>query len=861
MLFLKKLKWITTVLLMVGVISFLTLKQNKVDAALTSGSKFLGNIIAGSVPSNFATYWNQITPENGAKWGTVESSRDNMNWNQADTAYNYAKSKGMPFKFHTLVWGSQAPNWISSLSQADQKAEVLEWFEAAAAKYGNADFVDVVNEPLHAPPSYRNALGGNGSTGWDWIVWSFQEARKRFKGKLLINEYGIISDPSAAASYVKIINILKQQNLVDGIGIQCHQFNVDTGSTSTMKSVLNTLAATNLPIYVSELDITGDDNTQLSRYKEKFPVLWEHSAVKGVTLWGWIQGQTWKDGTYLISTSGQERPALKWLREYFKSQPSPITVTSPSPFKSPSISPSPSKSPSISPSPSISATSGGYSVSYIQNDWGSGATVSVTITNNGATAINGWTLGWTFSGNQKIANMWNGRYTQNGTSVSVTNQSYNSTIPTRGTVSFGFNISYSGTNAKPTSFTLNGSSNGAAASPSSTHTPISTPTKTAIPTAPTPTPSSAQNIIIPPFSSLQSNAKLPDPFKFMNGNRMTKKEEWPARRAEISALAQAFEYGVKPSVPANVTGSYSSNRITVNVSEAEKSISFSCSITYPSNGQAPYPAIIGVGGSFLNNSAITNLGVAVISFPNDDIAAQASSGSRGQGKFYTIYGSNHSAGALIAWAWGVDCLITALEKTAAAKIDPTRLGVTGCSRNGKGALACGAFCERIALTIPQESGSGGAASWRVSDYQGTSVQNLSEIIGENCWFSKALNQFSGQTNKLPFDHHEIEALCAPRALLVIENTSMTWLGKISTWTTGNAAHKVWEALGESDKMGFSQVGHGDHCGFPSSQQPEVTAYIQRFLLKGSGSTAIMKTDGGLSFDSARWIDWTVPDLQ
>jgi endo-1,4-beta-xylanase len=154
------------------------------------------------------------------------------------------------------------------------------------------------------------------------------------------------------------------------------------------------------------------------------------------------------------------------------------TVTA-TPIPTQSVTPTESPSPSKSPSPSPSATSGGYSVSYTQNDWGSGATVSVTITNNGATAINGWTLGWTFSGNQKITNMWNGRYTQNGTAVSVTNQSYNATIPARGTVSFGFNLSYSGTNAKPTNFTLNGSSNGATASPSSIYTPVSTPTPTA----------------------------------------------------------------------------------------------------------------------------------------------------------------------------------------------------------------------------------------------------------------------------------------------------------------------------------------------------------------------------------------------
>ncbi|AEI43558.1 endo-1,4-beta-xylanase [Paenibacillus mucilaginosus] len=315
MMFKSKLAKLCASSLLVGSILSFTLIPSA-DAGLAR-SKFLGNIIAGSVPSNFATYWNQVTPENSTKWGSVEATRNRMNWTAADTAYNYARSSGFPFKFHTLIWGSQEPGWIGSLSAADQKAEVLQWIQASASKYPNAAFVDVVNEPLHAKPSYRNAIGGDGATGWDWVIWSFQEARKAFpNSKLLLNEYGIISDPNAAAAYVQIANLLKSRGLIDGIGIQCHQFNMDTVSVSTMRNVLNTLASTGLPIYVSELDMTGDDATQLARYKEKFPVLWEHTAVKGVTLWGYIEGQTWKANTHLITSSGTERPALKWLRDY-----------------------------------------------------------------------------------------------------------------------------------------------------------------------------------------------------------------------------------------------------------------------------------------------------------------------------------------------------------------------------------------------------------------------------------------------------------------------------------------------------------------------------------------------------------------
>lgn len=301
----------------------------KANALVPQTSKFVGNIIASNIPAGYENYWNQVTPENSTKWGSVEANRDNMNWNRADMAYDYAKSNGMPFKFHTLIWGSQEPLWIGTLSQEDQRAEVLQWIQAAAKRYPDSEYVDVVNEPLNAPASYRNALGGSGSTGWDWIVWSFEQARKHFpNSKLLINEYGVISSPRTASRYVEIINILKKRGLIDGIGIQCHQFNMDNVSVSTMNSVLNTLSVTGLPIYISELDITGDDDTQLSRYKEKFPVFWQNPNVKGITIWGWIEGATWIEGTHLFSKSSSERPALTWLKQYLKDTP-PSSPTKP----------------------------------------------------------------------------------------------------------------------------------------------------------------------------------------------------------------------------------------------------------------------------------------------------------------------------------------------------------------------------------------------------------------------------------------------------------------------------------------------------------------------------------------------------
>jgi endo-1,4-beta-xylanase len=281
--------------------------------------KFLGNIVAGSVPSSFSTYWNQITPENAGKWGSVEATRNQMNWSQLDTAYNYARANGFPFKQHTFVWGAQEPGWIGSLSASTQAYEVEEFIRLYCQRYPQTQYIDVVNEPISQPASYRNALGGAGSTGWDWIVWSFQKARQHCPtAKLLINEYGIINDATKLNRYKGIVNILKARGLVDGVGIQAHHFSMDNLSAATMKANLDSLAQTGVPIYVSELDMTGDDSTQLARYQRLFPGLWTHPGVAHVTLWGYIEGQTWVNNTHLVRRDGSERPAMAWLKNYVR---------------------------------------------------------------------------------------------------------------------------------------------------------------------------------------------------------------------------------------------------------------------------------------------------------------------------------------------------------------------------------------------------------------------------------------------------------------------------------------------------------------------------------------------------------------
>ncbi|NEE20223.1 cellulose 1,4-beta-cellobiosidase [Streptomyces sp. SID7499] len=91
----------------------------------------------------------------------------------------------------------------------------------------------------------------------------------------------------------------------------------------------------------------------------------------------------------------------------------------------------------------------------VQNQWDSGFTAAVTITNDAAAKSN-WSVKWSYPGNQKITSGWNAKVSQSGSAVTATNESYNSTLARGGSVSFGFQGTYSGTNAVPATFTLDG---------------------------------------------------------------------------------------------------------------------------------------------------------------------------------------------------------------------------------------------------------------------------------------------------------------------------------------------------------------------------------------------------------------------
>ena len=314
-------------------------------------AKFIGNITqSNSVGSDFTALWNQATAENGCKWGSVEGTRGRYNWGACDAAYNWAKQNGGHFKFHALVWGSQYPNWLNGLSTDETKKAITAWFDAVKEHYPDLEMIDVVNEAIrtgnnsyHSPYGKNNniipALGGDNGGNYQFVTTAFKMARERWpKAILIYNDYNTVQWNKDQG--IQLIQTIKKNGApVDAYGLQAHDMMSQGGgaggtggggsclSINTLKSVLKEIwDKTQTPMFISEYDIaTTDDNIQKQCYSEQISHFMENEHIAGITIWGYIYGRTWLDcngtasGCSGIVKNGQDRAALKWMREYLKS--------------------------------------------------------------------------------------------------------------------------------------------------------------------------------------------------------------------------------------------------------------------------------------------------------------------------------------------------------------------------------------------------------------------------------------------------------------------------------------------------------------------------------------------------------------
>ena len=358
--------------------------------------------------------------------------------------------------------------------------------------------------------------------------------------------------------------------------------------------------------------------------------------------------------------------------------------------------------------------------------------------------------------------------------------------------------------------------------------------------------------------TLTANSQLPDPFTKLDGTRISTVADWTCRREEILQLAEKYVYGTKPAKPASVTGTVSGTAVTVNVSDNGHSASFSATVSLPS-GPGPFPAVIVYGGIGVDTSTILSSGVAVINYNEYAVGAEGTPRNNKQGAFYTLYGSSSSTGLLMAWAWGVSRIIDVVSQSDGSILKAGAMGVSGCSRFGKGAFVAGAFDQRIALTMPVESGTGGVPILRGVDAEGG--QSLSSAYGEQPWFGDAFGSFTGNPANLPVDTHEMVGMVAPRGLFIMDNPHITNLGPKSGSVAALGGAEVYKALGAADNISYwSDVQNGTHC----SIRPEWTAPLQqnlkKYLLGTGNDPGVFRISPLAQGNLAQWRTWTTPVL-
>ena len=361
---------------------------------------------------------------------------------------------------------------------------------------------------------------------------------------------------------------------------------------------------------------------------------------------------------------------------------------------------------------------------------------------------------------------------------------------------------------------------------------------------------------MPAIDKVPEITTLPDPFAWADGSgRSTDFKDWERHRFEIARQLQHYELGMKPVVSKDsIEATLINDTLRVVVHENGETLLLTAPIKYP-EGNGPFPAIIGIGrptGS-LPVQLFDKRRIAQITFNFTQVMSHTQ--KRGNEPINRLYPDQTDMGAYCAWPWGISRLIDGLEKVGKkSRIDLSHLAVSGCSFAGKMALFAGAFDERIALTIAQEPGGGGVDAWRVSETLGN-VETLGRT--SYAWFLESMRQFAGKNvNRLPIDHHELAALIAPRALLVLGNTDYEWLAEESNYVSCQAARMVWKAFGIEDRMGFSIQGGHMHCMLPESQYPEVEAFIDKFLLgKTDVDTFVSKADMFEDVDYLKWMPW------